>query len=318
VASDSRASIRVGTRGSLLALWQADQVIDRLRAIDPTLVLERQVIGTVGDRVLDQPLARIGDKGLFTHELEEALRAGTIDLAVHSLKDLPTGMPPGLAIAAVLEREDPRDVVISTGGFTLATLPAGAVVGTSSLRRRAQVLAARPDLSIRDLRGNVPTRIAKVDRGEYDAAIMAYAGVWRLSMTGRVSDIIPVEVVLPAVGQGAMAIETPADDPRLSPLMRRLDHQPTRLSTTAERSLLAELEGGCQVPIGALATFEGPAMTLRAVVADLDGRSVVRAQATAEVNDGAAAGALGRQLAARLIERGAGDVLARVRARGAV
>jgi hydroxymethylbilane synthase len=288
-------------------------VIDRLLTVQPALAIVRTAIGTAGDRVLDRPLARIGDKGLFTRELEDALRAGTIDLAVHSLKDLPTRIPEDLSIAAILEREDARDVVISARGFALATLPPGAVVGTSSLRRRAQLLAARPDLDVRDLRGNVPTRIAKVERGEYDAAVMAYAGVFRLGMTGHVTERLPVDVMLPAVGQGAIAVETRAGDARLAPLLAGLEHAPTRLCTTAERSLLAELEGGCQVPIGALARLDGRAMTLRGVVADLDGEMVVRGTETAEVADADAARALGQRLAARLVARGAGEILARVR-----
>jgi hydroxymethylbilane synthase len=307
-------AIRVGTRGSALALWQTDHAIARLREVWPDVAVERVTFTTTGDRRLDRPLAEIGDKGLFTAELEAALHGGDIDLAVHSLKDLPTQVPAGLAIGAVLTREDPRDALLSLRGLTLDQLPAGAVLGTSSLRRRAQVLARRPDLRIRDMRGNVPTRVDALVRGDYDAILLAHAGLKRLGLTGHVSQLLPAEDLLPAVGQGAIALQSREGDPRLRDVLARLDHRPTRLAVTAERALLAAVEGGCQIPLGALADADGPSMTLRAIVADLDGRHVVRDTLTAAVIDETTARQLGRVVADLLISRGAGAILERIRA----
>ncbi len=248
-------SLRAGTRGSRLALWQTDLVASRLRQAWPGLQVERVLITTLGDRVSDVPLPRIGDKGIFTRELEDALRAGTIDLAVHSLKDLPTELPPGLVIAAILERADPRDALVGPSPVTIDTLRAGARVGTSSLRRRAQLLARRPDLDVRDLRGNVPTRVDKVLAGDLDAAVLALAGLTRLGLSDHVVEVFGTDVMLPAPGQGALAVEIRADDQRTAAWVAPLDDRDTRLATTAERTMLAQLEGGCQAPIGALATF---------------------------------------------------------------
>jgi len=264
--------------------------------------------------VLDVPLSRIGDKGLFTRELEDALRDQSVHFAVHSLKDLPTRLPDGFAIAAVLERADARDALIAAAPVTLDSLRRGARVGTSSLRRRAQLLARRPDLDIHDLRGNVPTRVDKVLRGELDAAVLALAGLTRLELTSSIVEVLDADVMLPAPGQGALAVEVRSDAMDISALLAPLDHQTTRLATTAERALLAELEGGCQVPVGALArrTADG-GLHLAAGVFDLDGREAVRAELAADVADDAAADALGRAVAARLRELGADAILARVR-----
>jgi hydroxymethylbilane synthase len=310
---DPSGRLRVGTRGSALALWQTDHVVARMRAAVSAPDVERVVLTTTGDRVLDTPLARIGEKGLFTAELEAALRSGEIDLAVHSLKDLPTAAPDGLVIGAILEREDPRDALVAPAETTLASLRRGAVVGTSSLRRRAQLLALRPDLRVLDLRGNVPTRIEKLLRGDYDAVVLARAGLVRLGLTEHIAAVISPDLMLPAVGQGAIAVQMRADDPVTGAAISALDHGPTRLATAAERALLAELEGGCQVPLGALARLDGPTLTMDAVVADLDGRDIVRQNGRASVENTAAAERLGREVAARIIQQGGRAILERVR-----
>lgn len=307
-------AVRIGTRGSRLALWQADHVSSLLSAAVPECDVERVVISTKGDRILDTALSKIGDKGLFTQELEGALREGHIDLAVHSLKDLPTDMPQGLGLGAVLEREDPRDAFVSPSGETLADLPHGARVGTSSLRRRAQLLAGRPDLRILDLRGNVPTRIDKVERGDYDAAVLARAGLVRLGLGAKITHALEPEEMLSAVGQGAVAIQVRSGDQRVARLVAHLEHAPTRLATTAERALLARLEGGCQIPIGALATFVGTELTLRGLVASIDGEKLVRASATMPVTERAEAAQLGKRVAEKLLQEGATAILAQVRA----
>ena len=309
----ARERLRVGTRGSRLALWQADLVAQRLRAAFPDLEVIRVVIRTTGDRVLDTALSKIGDKGLFTRELETALFDGGIDVAVHSLKDLPTELPDGLELGAVLEREDPRDALVSPSGRRLAELPRGARIGTSSLRRRAQLLAARPDLEIVDLRGNVPTRVEKVEHGDCDAAVLALAGLVRLGLEAKIAERLAPQVLLSAAGQGAIAVQARAGDEAVAARLAPLDHLATRLAVTAERALLARLEGGCQVPIGALATPANGQLTLLALVADLDGREVVRGEESAEVRDAGAAAALGGGLGERLLEEGAAAILARVR-----
>jgi hydroxymethylbilane synthase len=277
VSGSDGNSVVVGTRGSRLALWQADFVAGRLAALRPGIEIRRTIIKTIGDRILDTPLSKIGDKGLFTKELEAALLDGRIDIAVHSLKDLPTRLPAGLAIGAILEREDPRDALVSLSRTTLRDLPSGARVGTSSLRRRSQILALRSDLVIVDLRGNVPTRIERVEKGEMDAVVLAKAGVVRLGLGSKIVEVIDPDTILSAVGQGAIAIEIRANDPRIPEILAPLDHFPTRLAVIAERALLRRLEGGCQIPIGALGTLERENLTLRGLVADLEGHSIIRA-----------------------------------------
>jgi hydroxymethylbilane synthase len=306
--------VRIGTRGSRLALWQADHVAARLRREHPGLGVERVVLSTAGDRVVDVALSKVGDKGLFTRELEEALVEGRVDVAVHSLKDLPTEMPDGLALGAVPEREDPRDALVGpfTGG--LDGLPAGARVGTSSLRRRAQLLARRPDLRVVDLRGNVPTRLEKVERGECDAAVLALAGLRRLGLEHAAGCVLEPEEMLPAVGQGALAVQCRRGDSHVRALLGPLDHGPTRLAVAAERGLLARLEGGCQVPVGCLAAPLGTHLLVRGLVADVDGSVVVSGVLEDAVRDEPAATALGGRLAERLLEGGAREILARVRA----
>jgi hydroxymethylbilane synthase len=318
MANESPSPLRIGSRGSRLALWQAEHVRALLGRAAPGQEVRLVTVKTTGDRILDAPLSRIGDKGLFTKELEAALLEREIDVAVHSLKDLPTKLPPELAIGAIIEREDPRDALIGPAGKTLASLPAGARIGTSSLRRRAQILALRADLVVEDLRGNVPTRIEKLGDGKVDAIVLARAGLVRLGLDSRITEVLPPDRMLPAVGQGAIALQTRREDLVTARLIAPLEHVPTRLAVTAERALLSRLEGGCQVPIGALATWEGSSLVLRGLVADLDGGSVVRSEAAADLSKepGAAseshAAALGDALAERLLELGAGPILARI------
>jgi hydroxymethylbilane synthase len=301
----------VGTRGSQLALWQADHVAAALQAAVPDLVLGREIIKTQGDKILDVPLARIGDRGLFVKEIEEALLAGRIDLAVHSLKDLPTAQPEKLTIACVMARVDARDCLVSPKYGSLAALPTDAVVGTSSLRRKAQLKARFPGWRFKDVRGNLQTRLEKLDRGEYDALILACAGLDRLGLGDRIAERLPFELCLPAVGQGALAVETREDDAELLGWLARLEDPVTRACITAERALLRELEGGCQVPIGAQATVEGTTLRLEGVVASLDGERVLRASA-----EGPAADAVdvGRRVAGELLRRGGDAILAQIRA----
>lgn len=307
--------IRIASRGSELALWQSRHVEAALRAADPALRTEIQVVKTLGDRILDVPLAKIGDKGLFTKELDTALLNGDADLAVHSLKDVPTGLPEGLVIAAISLREDPRDVVLAREGLvlrSLSDLPAGSRVGTSSLRRRAQLHAARPDVEVHDLRGNLNTRLGKLDAGQYDAIILAAAGVLRLGWADRVACFLEPDAWLPAVGQGALAIVTRVDDATNRARLDGLHHSLTAACTTAERALLRSLEGGCQVPIGALAqaSADDRVVTLRGLVADLDGTTVLRAEESGPMDE---AREIGVRLAARLTEMGAREILAHIR-----
>ena len=304
--------IRIASRGSELALWQARAVERALLKATPAAAVEIQVIRTTGDRILDVPLARIGDKGLFTKEIDEALLHGLADLAVHSLKDVPTRLPQGLAIVAVTGREDPRDVLIRRDGGPggLDSLPSGARVGTSSLRRRAQLRAARPDLDVLDLRGNLNTRLAKLDAGDYDAILLAAAGVLRLGWEARISAYLPADAWLPAVGQGALALVARADDADARAHVGSL-HDPAAFAVTAaERAFLHAVEGGCQIPIGALGTVEGDRLTLRGLVSDLDGEVVLRGEVTGSAADPPETG---RRLAAELLDRGAGEILARLR-----
>lgn len=272
--------LRLGTRTSALAMWQAEHVAQRLREAWPGLEVELVPFVTEGDRTLDKPLPEIGGKGLFTVELEAALLSGRIDLAVHSLKDLPTDDPAGLTVAAVTEREDPRDAWICPDGHSLNDLPRGAVVGTSSLRRGSQLLRQRPDLVIRSIRGNVETRIRKVQEGDYDAGVLALAGLHRLGITDRAASLLPLDTMLPAPGQAALGVQTRADDPAVRRLVEAaLDHAPTRAAVTAERQFLAALGGGCSAPIAALGTIEDGRLHLRGRVVSTDGARTVEATA---------------------------------------
>lgn len=302
--------IRIGSRGSALALWQTRHVRERLMAAHPGLDIDIEIISTTGDKILDVPLARIGDKGLFTKELDRALLDGRVDFAVHSLKDVPTRLEPGLALAAISEREDPSDAFIAAPGAPqrLEELPAGARVGTSSLRRRAQLLARRPDLEIHDLRGNVDTRLSHLANGKYDGIILALAGLKRLGFADRVSQVLDSKEWLPAVGQGALGIICRADDDKTRAVLSVLNHEATARAATAERAFLRELEGGCQVPIAARGLADAESVELHGLVASLDGRRILRATA-----QGSDPEHVGRDLAQALLEQGAGDILDEVR-----
>ena len=299
-------TIIIGTRSSKLALWQADYVAARLREAYPELTVEKRLMTTKGDKILDAPLAKIGGKGLFTKELEQAMLAGEIDLAVHSLKDMPTEVPEGLAIAAITKRADPGDAFVSNRYASLAALPAGAAIGTSSLRRRAQLLHARPDLTICDLRGNVNTRLAKLDAGEYDAAVLAVAGLKRLGFAARIREILPQSLLLPAVGQGALAIETRAADAAVRERVAFLADAGTTACAHAERAFLARVEGGCQVPVGVYAQPAAAGIAVEAVIASLDGVRLYRDRVEGAAADAAA---LGTELADQLLAAGGLDVL---------
>jgi len=305
--------LRIGTRGSALALWQAHHIADRLahlHGVEGELVRIR----TAGDRMQSAPVAQMnevigaesGGKGIFIKELEDALLAGTIDLAVHSMKDVPTEIPDGLAFPAITRREDPRDCLISRSGRSLKGLPAGARIGTSSLRRQAQLRHNRPDLEAVDLRGNVDTRLKKLDAGEFDAVVLAVAGVNRLGAISRVTQVMNADVMLPAVGQGALGIETRADDAPTSDLVAALDDAESRACVTAERALLHELQGGCQVPLGAWAQLRNGELHLEAAVFSADGREFIRREARADSADPAGAG---KRLGQILLEAGADRIL---------
>lgn len=304
------SNLIIGTRGSPLALWQANWVKARLEERHPGLDVYLKIIHTEGDKILDTPLAKVGGKGLFVKEIETDLLDGEIDLAVHSMKDVPTALPPELEISVVCEREDPRDAFIAReAGMTLATLPDKARVGTSSLRRQAQLLSRRPDLEIVPLRGNVGTRLRKLEELELDAVILAAAGLIRMEQAGLITEYLSAADSLPAVGQGALGIETRKDDGQTRARVEFLNHLPTQIAVEAERSFLARLEGGCQVPIAAHATVEGGAVTLDGLVASVDGSVIFRDTISGPVEDRAA---LGARLAGQLLSRGADKTLAEV------
>jgi hydroxymethylbilane synthase len=301
------ATLRLGTRGSALARWQTDYIAARLTAAWPGLVVEIEVLHTQGDRVLDKPLPLIGGKGLFTAELEEALHSGAIDLAVHSLKDLPTELPPGIVIGATPVRADVRDVVVSRSGHPLTALPPDAVVGTSSRRRAAQLLHACPLLRTADIRGNVDTRIRKAldPDGPYDAILLAAAGVERLARGDAITERVPLDLMLPAPGQGALAVQC-RDEPALLALLAPLDDPATRVAVTAERAFLSGLGGGCSVPVAAYAELVDGRLHLRGRVASLDGRAFVNVAGDALPEDAAV---LGEALAAQALSQGAAQLL---------
>jgi hydroxymethylbilane synthase len=300
----------IGSRGSELALWQANFVKRRLEAVSPELEFEISVIKTTGDELLDKPLSAIGEKGLFTKQIENELIARNIDLAVHSLKDLQTEQPDGLVIGAVCKRETPNDVLISRSAATIDELPAGARVATGSLRRQSQLLAYRPDLAVEDMRGNLPTRIKKFEESGLDAIVLAYAGVTRLGLERYITQIIPFEIMLPAVGQGALAVEVRQNDARTLDLVRKLDDPTTRLCITAERAFLRRLEGGCQVPIGAMATVNNSRLHLDGMVGALDGSKIFRESLEVGTDHPES---VGIELAEKLIDMGALRLLERSR-----
>lgn len=303
----------IGSRSSMLAMAQAQLIRDSLKTFYPESDFEIKTIKTTGDKILDVALSKIGDKGLFTKEIEEALSRGDIDLAVHSMKDLPTQIPQGLKIAAVTEREDPCDVLVSKQGFTIRTLPKGSKVGTSSLRRRSQLLHMRSDLNVLDLRGNLDTRIKKLERGLYDAIILAHAGIKRLGLKLKLS-VIPLEEMLPQAGQGALGIEIRENDREMDDLVKVLDYPDFHLSIDGERALLSGLEGGCQVPIGVIAQVRDNRISIKAGVFSLDGKVSVRDEIAGCKKD---AVDLGRQLAERILkDKAARKILDEVRKSG--
>jgi hydroxymethylbilane synthase len=298
--------LRIATRKSPLALWQAEHVRARLQQLHPGLQIELVTMSTQGDRVLDSPLAKIGGKGLFVKELEQGMLAGQADIAVHSMKDVPAELPAGLEIGAILEREYPRDAFVSNRFAALAELPQGARVGTSSLRRQCQLRAVRPDLEILDLRGNVNTRLAKLDAGDYDAIVLASAGLKRLGMAQRITRALEPEDMLPAIAQGVIGIECRSDDAVVKALIEPLNHAETALRTRAERAMNAALAGGCQAPVAGFSTITGDSIELRGLVGWPNGSAIVRGEISGPA---AAAAALGEQLARELLERGARPIL---------
>ena len=301
--------LRIATRQSPLALWQANFVKAELEKYHPNLTVELVTMVTKGDVILDTPLAKIGGKGLFVKELELALLEERADIAVHSMKDVPMSFPEGLGLSVICEREDPRDAFVSNRYASLAELPEGAIVGTSSLRRQCQLMAAYPHLTIKSLRGNVGTRLSKLDNGEYDAIILASAGLIRLGMPERIKSFISVEDSLPAAGQGAVGIETRVNDTRVLNYLAKLNHNPTACCVMAERAMNTRLQGGCQVPIGGFATLNGEELELNALVGSLDGSTIIRASGKAHQRD---AEQLGIRIAEQLLAQGADKILAEV------
>ena len=302
----SNKPLRIATRKSPLAIWQADYVRNRLITAHPGLEVELVRMSTQGDRVLDSPLAKVGGKGLFVKELEEGLLSGQADLAVHSMKDVPVELPEGLHLPVICEREDPRDAFISGDYFSLDDLPQGAKVGTSSLRRQCQIKSRRPDLQILSLRGNVNTRLAKLDNGDFDAIILAAAGLLRLGFAERITTYLDTTISLPAIGQGAVGIECRRDDPQVNQLIAALNHMPTQIRVSAERAMNHRLEGGCQVPIAGHAVLEKGKLILRGLVGFPNGTEVIRGDISGDPGE---AIDLGVALADDLLSRGAADIL---------
>jgi hydroxymethylbilane synthase len=316
--------IRIGTRGSKLALWQAGYIRGLLEKENPEFEFEQVIIRTTGDKVLDTALSKIGDKGLFTKDLEIALAGNEIDLAVHSMKDVPTKLADNLGIASMLVREDSMDILVSNKYQSFAGLPAGARVGTSSLRRKAQLCYARKDLDFVDIRGNVDTRLNKLDKGEYEAIILAYAGIHRLGWGERITEKLPFSLCLPAVGQGAIGIETRNDDVYINNLVNKVNHLETYFCVNSERALLAELEGGCQVPVGCQAYFKNDRLRISALVADVEGTTLLKENGNYDFSyqdllllDKAGqelkAKELGLETAGKLVKAGAREIIAKIR-----
>jgi hydroxymethylbilane synthase len=300
-------TLKIATRKSPLALWQAEFVADTLRQLHPGLEVSLLPMSTKGDRVLDSPLAKIGGKGLFVKELENGLLNNEADIAVHSTKDVPVGFPEGLHLAVILQREKPSDAFVSNNYDSFEALPEGAKVGTSSLRRQCQIRAQRPDLQLIDLRGNVNTRLSKLDEGQYDAIILATSGLIRLGFESRIKMELPYEVCLPAIAQGALSIECREDDERVNRLLAPLHHGPSAACVLAERSMNAKLEGGCQVPIAGHAVIEHELLFMRALVGTVDGKTILRGDISGRPES---ARELGVVLAEDFISRGAKEILA--------
>jgi hydroxymethylbilane synthase len=302
-------TIRIGTRGSALALAQSRQIESRLRALHPDITTELVIIKTTGDKLKDVPLATVGGKGLFIKEIEEALLAGEVDLAVHSLKDMPAEMPAGCTLGAVPPREDWRDAFISDTYNSLADIPAGGQIGTGSLRRRVQILHRRPDLEVVHLRGNVDTRLRKMTEQGLDAIILAAAGLNRLGLSHIPRALLSAEDMLPAISQGALGLEIRDQDRAMEELLAFLDDPPSRIAVTAERAFLERLEGGCLVPVAALGTVNRDHLTMEALISDLDGRHLIRESASGPTTDAAI---LGRDLAERLLDKGGREILSEI------
>ena len=306
----SKKVIKVGSRDSVLAMWQTNFVIEQLKKVTDDYDFEIVSLKTKGDKILDVSLAKIGDKGLFTQELESGLLSGEVAFAVHSLKDMPTELPEGLQMSAVLTRHDPSDALISDKYQSFAELPQGAKVGTSSLRRKAQLLNARPDLDIHDLRGNLQTRMRKMREENFDAIILAAAGVERLEWHDQIKEKLSFDICLPAVSQGVIGIETRSDDEEIIKLVQLINDKETEACVAAERSLLKSLEGGCQIPIGAYAEITTEGLRLQGMVGSLDGKTIIRDEITGTVDAGKE---LGQQLADRLSQAGGQEILAEIR-----
>jgi hydroxymethylbilane synthase len=301
--------VRIGTRGSALALWQTNHVA---RILKERFGYETEIIKikTTGDKILDSPLAKIGSKGLFVKEIEIAMLEKRVDIAVHSAKDVPTEQPEGLVIAAFLEREDPRDALISKDRISLEELPKGTVIGTSSLRRRAQLLNFRPDLNLVDVRGNVDTRLRKMSEGQFDAIILAKAGLKRMGHESDITQVIDTSVMLPAVGQGSIAVECREDDEEMLSVLKQISHYETYVAVIAERALLRFLEGGCQVPIGAFGRVEEGKLVLDGMIASLDGKTLIRGRLE---GDPEKAEEIGRELGSWLFDNGGKKILEEIR-----
>jgi hydroxymethylbilane synthase len=307
---EMRNKIIIATRSSKLALWQAEWIKSQIKNIHPDMEVELNKIKTTGDKILDVPLAQVGGKGLFVKEIEEAMLRGEADLAVHSMKDVPTDLPERLHLSAICKREDPRDAFIAGAGISsFRDLPQGGHVGTSSLRRMCQLLNKRPDIKITQLRGNVDTRLRKLEGGEFDAIILATAGVKRLGYETRITEKISTEISLPAIGQGAVGIECRTDDEFINDLLSKLNHQETWICVSAERAFLKKLEGGCQVPIAAYAQLKDGQLIIEGLVGSLDGKTLIKESMQGKPED---AESLGTSLAEKLLSQGAGKILAEV------
>jgi len=298
--------VKIGTRKSKLAMWQTNFIAKKIKENFPNLDIEIVKITTKGDKILDVPLAKVGGKGLFVKEIEDALLNGDIDLAVHSLKDVPTHFPEGLYLGAITEREDPRDCLVSVKYKSLKELPKGAVIGTSSLRRKSQILKLRPDLTVKDLRGNVDTRLRKLENGEYDAIILAYAGLKRLGLNHKATYIFNPEELIPAVAQGFLGIEIRANDEKIKSIVDKLNHKESFLRAEAERSFLRRLEGGCQVPLGCYSLINNGKLKMIGFISNLDGTKFIKDYVEGDIKKYKN---LGIQLAEKLLSRGGEEIL---------
>jgi hydroxymethylbilane synthase len=302
--------VKIGTRGSKLALWQANWTKSFLETKFPSTPIELTIIKTQGDKILDVPLAKVGGKGLFVKEIEQALLAERIDIAVHSMKDMPAEIPEGLCIGAIPQRENPVDVFISRSGVPFKKLPASSVIGTSSLRRGAQLRHARADIVIQPIRGNLDTRLKKLESENFDALVLAAAGVKRLNLEHKITEYLDATIMLPAIGQGALCVEIRKDDPIVGPMVAAMEHAPTRAIVSGERAFLRRLEGGCQVPIAGHGTIKNNSLTLTGLVADVDGALVIKGEKSGPIEF---AETIGVDLAEELLDRGASEILEKLK-----